>query len=295
MALLLALVFIAAWQSPVWAQARSYALVVGISAYQDKAFEQLEYSASDAHRMAAYLMDPKGGGFRLQDVTMLLNEQATKANILHQIRQFVLKSRPQDTVLLYFSGHGAYSETGKTGIVCHDSIAIGNHDRFGPIAAIDSILTKDNLHRFLKVLKALKRAVVIDVCYSAEATAGLAHHPHTRDGYPPDSDTESGPDKSAGPGAGEDQVTLILASCQGRERAWESRELGASIFTYYLIKGLRHFKGDLVEAFYYSQERTQDQASQEKGWCQLPYMIRQPNWKRLILHAPGKRQASYAR
>ena len=81
---------------------------------------------------------------------------------------------------------------------------------------------------------------------------------------------------------------LILASCLGRERAWESRLLGASIFSYYLLKGLRLHHGDLVEAFYYAQELTRSQSMEEKGWCQVPYMVQQPPWQRLILAPPGK-------
>ena len=274
--------------APAWAQGRRLALVVGVGIFQDQAFEPLRYAASDARQMAAYLLDPKGGAFNPQDVTLLLNQQATKANILSQTRNIALKSQPQDTVLLYFSSHGAYTPEHAAGIVCHDSRAIGQDWRFGPIVETDSALTRDNLRRFLRHLPASKRAVVVDVCHGSETTAGIPLQPPKLDGDPPESDAEAGPDKNAGPGAGEDQVTLVMTSCMGRERAWESRMLGASIFTYYLIQGLRHHDGDLVEAFYYSQIRTQRQSSQEKGWCQMPYMIRKPPWQRLIVAPPGK-------
>ncbi len=288
LALLLSILLVAGGLTPAWAQGRSFALVVGISSFQDKAFEPLSYAASDAHRMAAYLADPKGGGFKPQDIIVLLNEQATRANILRQTRLIVKQSQPQDTVLLYFSSHGAYTKEHEASIVCHDSRSTGQDGRFGPIVKADSVLLRANLHRFLRHLPARKRAVVVDVCHGADATAGLTYQPPKLDGFPPDSEAESGPDKAAGPGAGEDQVTMIMTSCLGRERAWESRQLGASIFTYYLLQGLRRYNGDLVEAFYYSQKRTQSQSSQEKGWCQMPYMIRKPSWQRLILAPPGK-------
>jgi uncharacterized caspase-like protein len=293
--LLVLIILAAAGQTSAWAQGRSLALVVGISNYQDRAFEALNYAASDARRMAAYLMDPKGGGLKLHDVTLLLNQQATKANIQSHTRRIVRESRPQDTVVLYFSGHGAHTDDSGTGIVCYDSRSISIDPRLGPIALADSILVKEDLRLFLNKLKAGKRAVIMDVCYSAQSTEGFAHKPRKNGGYPPESEAESGPDPAAGPGSGEDQVSLILASCQGGERAWESRHLGASIFTYYLIKGLKIFKGDLAEAFYYSQERTQNQASQEKGWCQIPYMIWQPSWNRLIIAPPGKGDIPNAR
>lgn len=274
--------------TPAWSHARGLALLVGVGVFQDQTFEPLRYAASDARQMAAYLADPKGGGFKPGDITVLLNEKATRAEILRQTRLIVFKSRPQDTVLLYFSSHGAFTPEREASIVCHDSRSTGHEGRFGPIVEAKSALVHDDMYRFLRHLPARKRAVVVDVCHGAEATAGLSYQPPTLDGYPPDSDTETGPDKAAGPGAGEDQITLVMTSCLGRERAWESRQLGASIFTYYLLQGLRHFKGDLVEAFYYSQKRTQRQSTQEKGWCQMPYMVKHPPWQRLILAPPGK-------
>ena len=106
LAMALALLLAAGSLAPAWAQGRRLALVVGVGVFQDKAFEHLRYAASDAREMASYLIDPKGGAFDPQDVTLLLDEQATKANILSQTRIIALKSQPQDTVLLYFSATG---------------------------------------------------------------------------------------------------------------------------------------------------------------------------------------------
>lgn len=283
-----AVILAAALMAPGAAQARGFALLVGVGVFKDHAFEPLRYAASDARQMAAYLADPKGGGFDPKDITVLINERATKSAIMRQIRRLVLGSLPEDTVLLYFSSHGAYTEKRDASIVCYDSRSTGETGLYGPVALSGSVLARENLHRFLRYLPARKRAVVVDVCNAAEATAGLSCPPPKLDGYPPDSDEETGPDQCAGPGSGEDQVTLVMTSCLGRERSWESRQLGGSIFTHYLLQGLRVYNGDLVEAFYYSQKRTQHQSSQEKGWCQMPYMVKHPPWQRFILAPPGK-------
>jgi hypothetical protein len=274
--------------APGTSLARGLALLVGVGTFQDPAFEPLRYAASDARQMAAYLADPKGGGFDPKDITVLINDKATKAGILLQIRRIVLRSQPQDTVVLYFSSHGAYTEKKDASIVCYDSRSTGETGLYGPVARSSSVLNRESLHRLLRFLPARKRAVVVDVCNAAEAMAGLSCPPPVLNGYPPDSDEETGPDPYAGPGSGEDQITLVMTSCLGRERAWESRQLGGSIFTYYLLQGLRIYNGDLVEAFYYSQKRTQNQASYEKGWCQMPYIVKYPPWQRLILGSPGK-------
>lgn len=276
------------WLSPAWAGGQSYALIVGVGAFQDQAFEPLRYAASDARQMAVYLADPKGGGFNPKNITVLINQDATKAKILKAAYSLVRRAKPNDTVILYCSSHGIYMENHEASVVCYDSRSTGETGPYGPMALPGSVLTRKNLLRFLRFLPARKRAVVLDVCNGAAATAGLSRMPPKLDGYPPDSDAESGPDRAAGPGAGEDQVTLILASCLGKEIAWESRQLGASIFSYYLLRGLRIYNGDLVEAFYYARENTNSRSSEEKGWCQQPYMIQHPPWRRLILAPPGK-------
>ncbi len=275
--------------SPPPAQGRRLALVVGVGSFQDPAFEPLRYAVADARRVAAYLTDPKGGGFSPRQVAVLIDRQATRANILAQAERLVRKARPADLVFVYFSTHGFFTRERVMGIVCYDSHATGERGPFGPVVAGDSVLTRKDLYRLLRRLPAQRRAVVLDTCHGAAATGGLASLPRDDSaGYPPESDLEAGPDPAAGTGAGEDGVTLILASCLGRQKAWESRELGASIFTYYLLQGLRRLGGDLVQAFFYSQERTSRQATVEKGWCQTPYMIHLPPWRRLVLAPPGK-------
>jgi hypothetical protein len=288
-ALLAALIFLsAAWLTPAWAGGQGFALVVGVGSFQDRNFTDLRYAASDARQMAAYLADPKGGGFNPKNITILINQEATKANILKAAASMAKRAKPDDTVILYCSSHGVYTENHEAGVVCYDSRSTGETGPYGPVARSGSVLTRQNLRRFLRFLPARKRAVVLDVCNGAAATAGLSCLPPKLDGYPPDSEDETGPDKFAGPGAGEDQVTLVLASSLGKENAWESRQLGASIFSYFLLRGLRIYNGDLVEAFYYARENTRSRSSEEKGWCQVPYMIQQPPWRRLILAPPGK-------
>lgn len=269
--------------APSPAQGRDFALLVGVGAFRDQAFEPLRYAADDARQVAAYLSDPQGGGFVPQDVVVLLDEEATRANILAHTERILSLAKPRDTVLLYFSSHGAYTQERQASVVCHDSRATDRGGAHGPIVSAPSALVRDDLHDFLRRLPARKRAVVLDVCHGADATAGLSPPTAGLKGHPPGSETETGADRAAGLAAGEDQITLILASCLGRQRAWESRQLGASIFTYYLIQGLRRHKGDRAAAFYYAQERTDRQSTQEKGWCQTPYIIQNPAWRRLIL------------
>jgi hypothetical protein len=259
------------------------ALVVGVGDFADPAFPALEYAARDARRVAAYLADPRGGGFAPEHITVLTDQEATRSRILAETARLAARTRPGEKVFVYFSTHGFFTAEAVVGIVCHDSAAAGRGPD-GPLVSRPTALTRYDLYHFLRGLKARERAVVVDLCHSAATAGGLA----ATAGGPPqeqplDSETERGPDYLAGPGSGEEWVTLVLASCLGGEKAWESRQLRASIFTHYLLEGLRGHQGDLVRAFRYAQERTSRRASAEKGWCQTPYLVHRPPWRRMYL------------
>jgi tetratricopeptide (TPR) repeat protein len=83
---------------------RSLAVVIGISDYQR--LPRLEYAANDARLFAEYLTSSQGGGFAKGDVVVLTDRQATKAAVSSALEQDFARSGPNDTVILFFSGHG---------------------------------------------------------------------------------------------------------------------------------------------------------------------------------------------
>lgn len=79
------------------------ALVVANFEYQDPILRRLASPAEDAKELAAVLRNPAIGGF---EVETLLNE--TAARVSQKVEEFFVfsDSRPDDLLLLYFSGHG---------------------------------------------------------------------------------------------------------------------------------------------------------------------------------------------
>jgi uncharacterized caspase-like protein len=226
--------------------------------FAEDAFAELEFAARDARRVAAYLADPAGGGFPPERVTLLTDREATRRRVLEAAQGLAAEAAPGEKVVVYFSTHGYYTPRGEVGIVCHDSAAAGRGPD-GPLVDGATAITRQDLRRFLRGLRARRRALVADLCHSAAAACGLA-------------------EAAAPAGAGErpEAVTLVMASCRGRERAWESRRLGGSIFTHYLLEGLRQWKGDLVRAFEHARVRTGRRARTEKGWNQTPCLELRP-------------------
>jgi uncharacterized caspase-like protein len=233
--------------------------------------------------MREWLTSPGGGGFAPADVRVLLDAQATRAAILREAEAIAEQARPEDLVLLYFSTHGFFTPDQVVGIVCHDTRPTGHFDAYGsPIVFRSQSLTKDDLYLYLKRLPAARRAVIVDVCHGGQLAGESS--PALDPGLAAASLPAPG-ELDAAP-AGPERITLVLASCLGSERAWESQELESSIFTHYVLQGLKKSGGDLLAAFNLAREETERQALCEKGFCQTPYLVAQPPGRGLSLAPP---------
>ncbi|HUE04278.1 MAG TPA: tetratricopeptide repeat protein [Bryobacteraceae bacterium] len=86
---------------------RSYALVVGIAAYQDPKVPKLLYSERDAQSVFDVLISPEGGNFHRENVHLLVGSKATLANLRHELEEWLPgQAKDGDRVLIYFAGHG---------------------------------------------------------------------------------------------------------------------------------------------------------------------------------------------
>ncbi|MBK9109575.1 MAG: caspase family protein [Saprospiraceae bacterium] len=83
-----------------------YALVVGISDYQNPAITDLKYADRDAQAFADYLLDPNGVGVDTQNLELLLNEKASAGNVIMSMYPLLDQIKEGDLFIFYFSGHG---------------------------------------------------------------------------------------------------------------------------------------------------------------------------------------------
>ena len=97
--------------SPVAATARvaagaTYAVVAGISDYQDPAIPDLRFADRDAEAFANFLRSPAGGSLDGDHLKLLTNEQATGAQLAKTLDWLIEVTKEDDRVIIYFSGHG---------------------------------------------------------------------------------------------------------------------------------------------------------------------------------------------
>ena len=79
------------------------ALIVAIGSYPTNSGWNKLSSANDARLMRTILISQ---GFKDSDISTLLDEKATKANILKALENLIVQSQKGDVVVFHFSGHG---------------------------------------------------------------------------------------------------------------------------------------------------------------------------------------------
>lgn len=186
-----------------------YALLVGVSRYE--LFESLKYTDDDAYRVYAFLKSPEGGALADEQINILIDESATKRNIMKSLDDLVARAGENDAVFCFFSGHG-----------------INGH--FLPIDSdgYRNALAYEEVKERLQACKAKQKLYVADACYSGSLLSSRTSLTQSVDMlYSKLNETSGG--------------TAFLLSSKKEEYSLESAGLRQGIFSHFLIKGL---KGD---------------------------------------------------
>lgn len=90
----------------ITSMSKVWALAVGVSNYESQTIAPLKYPHSDAFRMYAFWKSPEGGSLDDKHSQVLVNDQATKQGIIDSMRQLFNQAGPNDLVTFFYSGHG---------------------------------------------------------------------------------------------------------------------------------------------------------------------------------------------
>jgi uncharacterized caspase-like protein len=84
-----------------------WAVIIGVSDYQDSRIPSLRYASADAASFYAWLTSPEGGRYPPARVKLLVNEQATGRNIKEALFIWLKQAIEEDMVVIFFAGHGS--------------------------------------------------------------------------------------------------------------------------------------------------------------------------------------------
>jgi len=149
----------------------SYALVVGVDKYRH--WPHLEYAVKDAREVAALL---KSRGFQLQ---MLIDENATRSNILRKLDTIKKSADANSRVVIYFAGHGQTEDLpggGERGYIVPVDADAYNWK--------DTMLAMNRLNQRVRQIKAKHIFLAFDACYSGLGlTRSIKRHPEQDSAY----------------------------------------------------------------------------------------------------------------
>jgi hypothetical protein len=198
---------------------RRFAVLIGVDRYDDPAFFPLHHSGDDAKSMADVLQRGEGGGF--DSVVVLTGDDTGREAVSRALRTLKADVRKEDTVVVYFSGHGTQvDDPAKRYLLVKDS-------RAGQLG--DTAFELGALQSWFSTLPAVRKALILDACFTGEGKAVVRP-----DLPPPSTPPGSMTPRASDMGGGE---MHLFATSPGRP-AKEDDKLGHGVYTYYLLESL---------------------------------------------------------
>ena len=103
---------------------KTFALLIGISRYQNSAIPPLHFADRDAESFRDYLMSARGGALSSQQLQLLLNENATRERIENGIANLVRgKGNRENTLIVFVAAHGTMLCTRASGAIDSTNVA----------------------------------------------------------------------------------------------------------------------------------------------------------------------------
>lgn len=199
------------------ASGKTYALIVGISQYQNPNIPQLQFADRDAIAFRDYLVASEVDS---NNITLLLNEQARYSDILLDLDNLCTDIvKPGDKFYFYFSGHGDVESR----VITNDGYLLP-YDAPSKVYAISAIKVQ-TLQSYISTLsaKGVQVILITDACHSGNLAGGIDGLKNIQNVL-----KESWKDD-----------TKIL-SCQPGEISLEGKEWGngRGLFSYEFINGI---------------------------------------------------------
>ncbi len=230
-------------------QGNVYVVLVGISRYKDRRITRLKYTERDVWGL--YRVLTRYGRVPRRNIKVLVGRRATKWQIIRTLRSWLRKKvGPNDTALVYFSGHGGLGSDDLTYWITYDT-------RYGQVEQTG--LDHERINVLLRKLRSQRTVLLVDACHSGFAMKGM----------------KSGGSFSGAKYRGQGRV--VIASSRQSQYSVEHKKVKHGVFSYVLMEALKgQADGDrdgvvtLLEMWSYLFPRVKRLAVQLKNYPQTP-------------------------
>jgi WD40 repeat protein/uncharacterized caspase-like protein len=220
----------------------AYVIAVGVNQYANSQYN-LKYAVADAQSFGEEVRRrlPEATRVEQLEVVSLLNENATKANILAALRRLagsggsdaaepaglaaLKRAQPEDTVIIYYAGHGT-AQAQRFYLIPHDLGYTGERTRLdeqGLQTILSHSISDVELQQAVEDLDAGHLLLIIDACNSGQALEA--------------EEKRRGPMNSKGLAQlAYEKGMYILTAAQSYQAALEASQLGHGLLTYALVE-----------------------------------------------------------
>ena len=250
----------AAWGVESGFTGERWAVVIGISEYEDRSVPALRYADDDARAFRDFLLSPAAGmgGFKPENVRYLENRQATYREIRLAFRDFLKSATDEDVVFIFFAGHGAPDPERPEDLylLAYDTEAESIAGTGFPMAEVNDAIRRTYARTIISF---------IDACHSAGVSGDVGLRAIDN---PINRAFLDRVDQSLG-------VQVSFTASQVNQYSQEGAQWGGGhgVFTYFLLRGLQgeaDEDGDGIVTLGESLEWTRDRVRRETRNGQIP-------------------------
>ena len=220
----------------------AYIIAVGVNEYENSQYN-LKYAVADAQSFGEEMRTRQTqlGQFDRIEVISLVNDQATKANILSVLKRLsgipvppslkagpldsLKQVEPEDSVIIYYAGHGT-AQAARFYLIPHDLGYKGDRtklDEQGLRTILEHSISDVELEQAVEGLDAGHLVLIIDACNSGQALEA--------------EEKRRGPMNSKGLAQlAYEKGMYILTAAQSFQAALEAAQLGHGLLTYALVE-----------------------------------------------------------
>jgi len=189
-----------------------FALLIGVGEYESSELQNLAAAIPDVRAIEKVLIDAAIADFAQTDVMVLLNPEPQKMR--EAIDHLFADRKKNDLILLYFSGHGVTNDSGNF----YFTSAITKKNRLDSTA-----IPATFVHGLMEGSKSQRQVVILDSCFSGAFAKDMKAKGEAVNLQP----------QLGGKGR------AVLTSSSATEYSFEQKEAALSVYTQYVVEGLR--------------------------------------------------------
>lgn len=208
-----------------------WAVIIGVSGYQDTRIPALRYAAADAQAFYDWVVSSNGGKHAPSNVKLLMGRDATLASIKRALFNWLKQALEEDVVTIYFAGHGSPESPDYP-----NNLFLLSYDAKYDDIATTSFPMWDIETALKRFIKAKKVVVIADACHAGGVgqSFDIARRANRAIKVNPISSGLQSLSKIG------DGVCVISAS-DDKQFSQEGKKWGEGhgVFTYFLLRGLK--------------------------------------------------------